>query len=75
VVNLQEDFMAANLHDRVPGGFRRSTTSKGWLKPTATTLRQQRIAAENRDLKAAITELQGQMAQLINPPSPGESNE
>lgn len=53
-----------SIHDRVPDGFRRSTTSKGWLKPTATTLRQQQTAAENRELRAKLEELTSRLDTL-----------
>lgn len=54
-----------HAYDRVPDGYRRSGSAKGLLRPTMNTLRQQQIAVENRELKAAITELQEQMALVL----------
>jgi hypothetical protein len=53
-----------SLHDRVPEGYRRSRACKGLLKPTATTLKNQRIAAENRDLKAQTEALKAEFEAM-----------
>ncbi len=61
--------------DRPPSGFRRSRTSKGVLKPTATALQAQRDRAENRDLKARMQALIERFDAMENAKQQAEDTE